>query len=91
MQKYTPEKILIEKSVLQEPMTKRVLDTLNGIPVEIISSTEKLIAEYQQKRAEGAASFTSTKKILLLAEQKGSFLKKCPGQQSRGASKKCLL
>lgn len=87
MQKYKPEKILIEESVIQEPMTKRVLDTLNGIPVEKIPSTETLIAEYQQKKADGAASFTSTKKILLLAEQKGSFLKKCPGQQSRGKSK----
>lgn len=87
MQKYKPEKILIEESVLQKPMTKRVLDTLNGIPVEIIPSTETLIAEYQQNKTDGAASFTSTKKILLLAEQKGSFLKKCPGQQSRGKSK----
>ncbi len=87
MQKYRPEKIIIEESVLQETVTLRVLDTLNGIPVEVVPSTEDLIAAYQKSKAEGASSFTSTKKILLLAEQKGSFIKKCPGQQSRGDSR----
>jgi len=87
MQKYRPERILIEESVLRETTTLRVLNTLSGIPVEIIPSTEALIAAYQNSKAEGAASFTSSKKILLLAEQKGSFIKKCPGQQSRGDSR----
>ncbi len=86
MQKYRPEKILIEASVAREPLTRRVIDSLPEIPMEVIPSTDNLIADYQKEAGGVAASFTSSKKFLLLAEQKGSFLKKCPGQQSRGES-----
>lgn len=86
MQQYKPEKILIEQSVADELMTLKVLDALPGIPVEKIDSSEYLISEFQKKSKKTVSGFTSSKKYLLLAEQKGNFLKRCPGQQSRGAS-----
>ena len=84
MQKYRPEKILIEESVADEPMTSRVLENLPGIPFETIPSTDELISKYKRETSDAASGITASKKLLLLAEQKGSFLKKCPGQQSRG-------
>jgi len=86
MQKYRPEKILIEKTVAGKALTGQVLENLAGVPVEIIPSTDDLLSEYQKHAADIPSGFTSSKKILLLAEQKGNFLKKCPGQQSRGES-----
>jgi len=87
MLKYRPEKILIEESVVDEPMTERVMAKLPGIPYEKIPSTDDLITEYKQNAAGAASGFTAAKTFLLLAEQKGNFLKKCPGQQSRGQSR----
>lgn len=86
MQEYKPRRIFIEASVANEPLAKTVRERLAGIPVEYVPSTEKLISEFQRQSGGISSGFTSSKKFLLLAEQKGNFLKKCPGQQSRGES-----
>jgi len=87
MRDYKPERIFIEESVADEDLSLQVLEKLSGIPVERVPSTEQLIAEFQQHAGGVASGFTTSKNFLLLAEQKGSFLKKCPGQQSRGESR----
>lgn len=73
--RFLPERIIIEESVKQEPLTKQILSRCKTIPVDYISSVKTLIHEFRHwKESEVAAS-----EILLLARNQGRFLEPCPG------------
>jgi len=79
MKPYRPQKLFIESSVAETPVAKNVLDSLPDVPVEIVDSAEKLLTSAKEQ----APTLTRSKKYLLLAEQKGRFLKHCPGGKGR--------
>lgn len=66
---YKPKKILIEKSVIDYPYTKEILERLPLIPYETILDSKNLNEIYSNKEAS---------QILFLRKQTGKFLKPCP-------------
>jgi spore photoproduct lyase len=83
MRPYIPNKIVVERCVLDSSITESVLKNLPEVEVEIIESVEAKLEEARM----WSPSVPRAKKSLVLAKFKGSFLKACPGQQSRGSSK----
>ncbi len=69
-----PEKIFIEKTSLNFPLTLSILRKCNQVPVEVIDDRSSLIEEI----SEAHDPLTEGKKYLLLAENKGEFIKPCP-------------
>ncbi len=71
---YFPQKVFLEEESLDYPLTQKILDKLDPVPREIIRSPQKIIRRLQDSKdwiGEG-------KKYLLLAKQKGNFVKPCP-------------
>ncbi len=79
MKPYRPRKVFIESSVLGTQVAKNVLDSLPDVPVEIIDSADTLLGSAKDQ----APTLSRAKKYLLLAENKGRFLKHCPGGKGR--------
>jgi len=72
--KYFPEKIYIEKTSTEFPLTKKILKNTGSIPVEIISDLHDLFEGmkfHKDPVGEG-------KKNLLICRQEGEFVKPCP-------------
>lgn len=67
------EKIFVERRVIKTDQTKRILDKLSGIPVEVIEDQEIIKREIRLS----ADPVGKGKRILLLTEQK-SFIRPCP-------------
>ena len=78
MKIYTPQKIYIEKAARDYPLTEKVLQYYPQIPVEEIDNSRNRIHEILQQPDPIAYG----KQFLLLAHQKGRFLKPCPGTQN---------
>jgi len=72
MQDFGFETIYIEKKCRDYPLTRNILDNTRCKNVEYIDSPSRM-----KKRDKG--SVASGKRDLLLAEQKGNFIKPCPG------------
>jgi len=71
--------ILDKPSVTGSPVTRNILDAVSGmdIPVEYVDESG---AESGAERARASADpFREGKKTLLITENNGEFLKKCPG------------
>ncbi len=68
--KYFPEKIFIDKEVIQYSLTLRILNNLSSIPYEIINNIKNFIKKF---------NISNGKKYLLITKQKGKFIKPCPG------------
>ncbi len=64
---FQPLRIYIEESVAKEPLTQRILSRLPHTPLETIADAESLWSR------------TSPSGTLLLAKQRGPFLRYCPG------------
>ena len=64
-------KIYIERSVEEEPMTKRICECYNNLPTEILDSSHQFVKDI--------CSIGESKTILIVAEQKGQWLERCPG------------
>jgi len=64
---FIPSQVYLEESVVAEPLTRRVLAHLPGVPCETIPSLDAL---WYRSLPGGA---------LLLARQRGPFLRYCPG------------
>jgi spore photoproduct lyase len=64
--RFKPQKIVIEKTVADEPLTGEILAGFKGLPVEFVDKPP----------INGAAADPS---MLVVARQKGRFVKKCPG------------
>ncbi|MBM3297122.1 MAG: hypothetical protein FJY83_05920, partial [Candidatus Aminicenantes bacterium] len=69
-----PHKVLVEESCLGEPLARRILDRLGDRPVEVVKDplrAAEIVSASPDPVSEG-------KKLLLLARQKGRFVKPCP-------------
>ena len=81
MKPYKPDRIFVEHSVRESPITQNVLERLPEIPVEHIDSTEALLKESQQWNP----TIPVAKRSLIMARHKGRFFKACPaGQMKKG-------
>lgn len=79
MEQYLPERVYIERSVEDSPITENVLSRLPCVPVERIDSTELLLEDSKRWNP----SVSRAKKTLILAHHKGQFFKPCPGSRSK--------
>jgi spore photoproduct lyase len=73
-QRFSPEKIFVEKGSLGFPLTERILNNLAHVPTEFIPRPEDLIASIQKERD----PVSQGKKLMLITRQKGEFVKPCP-------------
>ncbi|NOZ61420.1 MAG: DNA photolyase [Calditrichaeota bacterium] len=74
---YHPSKLFIEKRALKHPITNRIMERLPHLePVIITDVGEFILAEKNN-----FTDIPPQEKPLILAFQKGEFLKKCPGTQ----------
>ncbi|HEV8132607.1 MAG TPA: hypothetical protein VGQ81_15280 [Acidobacteriota bacterium] len=74
MKKYRPEKIYVDPSVADEPITRYTLERAQGAPVVYFQTHEELEALYRSD-----ATLTVGKKQLVLTRHPGKFLRGCPG------------
>jgi len=71
---YFPQKIYLEEASLDYSLTQKILDKLDRVPREVIRNPQKIVQELHDSKdwiGEG-------KKYLLIAKQKGNFVKPCP-------------
>lgn len=69
------EKIYIDRTVKDEKYTKQIVRHFPDILTEVIDDTRTLFDAINQ----AADPITAGKKVLLIENNKGAFLKKCPG------------
>lgn len=76
--RYVPGKIILENAVVCEALTRVILARFPGVPVEQVNDANEFILEYEK-------SFhtinTLVEKPLLIARQRGPFVRLCPGTQ----------
>jgi spore photoproduct lyase len=76
VEKYRPQRILVEKSVSNLPLTQTIIKRLEEIPIEYIKQVKPLPVEQVQDL------WLDSKKTLLLCKNKGYFLEPCPGTKN---------
>ncbi len=77
MQPYRPEKVVVEKGSEELPLTKRILERLSDLPVEILEDLDPVMKGLSNE----IDPFSQGKKWLWISTYRGKFLKKCPGTQ----------
>ena len=83
---YRPQKIYLERSVQDTPITRNVRKQLPSTPVELIESSQQLLEESRLWNP----TFPRAKQQLILAAHKGQFFKPCPARQTpKGARNAC--
>ena len=82
---YRPQRVWIDRQVLDSPITANVMRTLADVPTEMIDGPPPV-----PPLATQAALMTFAKKHLYLTAQKGRFIRDCPGASSHNpASQLC--
>jgi spore photoproduct lyase len=76
MQDLIIKKIYIDKKVRNKRLTKVILGRFPDIPAETFNAPSPIYNELVEKYAD---PFLEGKKVLVLSDFKGDFLKKCPG------------
>ena len=76
MERYRPQRILIEKSIRDLPLTQTVIKRLKGIPVKYINQVKPLAVERVRDL------WLDDQKTLLLCRNKGRFFELCPGTKN---------
>lgn len=71
---FLPERVFIEKDILDSLRTQKILKKLRSVPKEIISDRRTVIDVIHQ----GQDPVGEGKRFLFLARQKGRFVKPCP-------------
>jgi len=71
----TIERLFLDASCLDTPLTRRIRERLSGTPVEIVQDPKAFLEEYRQKRNDPLGE---GKRALWLTRQKGDFIKPCP-------------
>jgi len=71
---FLPERVFIERDILDSPHTRKILKKLGSVPQEVISDAQTLIDVIHQARD----AIREGKKFLLLARQRSRFVKPCP-------------
>jgi len=69
-----PEKIFIEKSSFEYPLTRSILKKLDHVPFKVIENIQALEADLKMSQDPVGKG----KHYLLLTRQKGDFVKPCP-------------
>lgn len=72
---YKPDKIFVQQTSLWDPVARRVLERLNGIPVYTVQDLDEIMTEL----GVGAPPPRSATRVLVLARHAGHFMKECPG------------
>jgi len=72
---YRPQHIVVEQSVQDNPLTRTILSRLEDVPVEWVRDPQMVLDEFHPP----GDRLTEGKKILMIARQRGRFLKPCPG------------
>ncbi|MBI4115654.1 MAG: hypothetical protein HY447_03660 [Candidatus Omnitrophica bacterium] len=67
------ERIYLDQSVEEKPLSQKILQRLEGIPVEIVKDRDRFIESMQ------SIPLTLGKRKLWLTHFKGPFVKRCPG------------
>lgn len=78
MKLYQPQKIYLEQSAKDFPLTEKICQTYADVPVEEIKNPRKIIEQVRQS----PDPINTGKQYLLLARQRGRFLKRCPGTKN---------
>ena len=76
MQGLIINKIYIDKEVKNEKLTLDIINQFSSVPTEIFSAPVPIYNELVEKHVD---PFIEGKKVLVLSNFKGDFLKKCPG------------
>jgi len=71
----TIERIFLDATCLDYPLTRRIRERLSGTPEEIVHHPKTFLEEYRQKRTDPLGD---GKRTLWLTRQKGDFIKPCP-------------
>jgi spore photoproduct lyase len=71
-------RILIDKDVVDEPLTRRVLERAGDIPIQTVAGQDELRSLVDPDHKGFAASLTGGKRILFLSRNRGHFFKPCP-------------
>jgi spore photoproduct lyase len=77
-QPYQPSKVYVEKRIVNHPVTKRILLKLSHLSPIIFNN----LAELVRSDCSLELQHNAIEKPLVLAHQKGDFLKRCPGTQN---------
>jgi spore photoproduct lyase len=80
MDSFRPEAVMVERASLESPVVRRLRATLPDVPFTILDDDAAAAAG---ERKLGADYFGTAKKRLLVAINKGAFLKKCPGSDGQ--------
>ncbi|MDY7033534.1 MAG: DNA photolyase [Thermodesulfobacteriota bacterium] len=75
MIRYTPARVIIHNAVRDSVLTGNLLENLSEVPVEYVDNPAQVIDAIKKERD----PFKIGKKTLLLTENRGKFLKSCPG------------
>jgi len=75
---YRPQRVWIDRQVLQSPITEHVRRALPDVPTMVIDGPPPLTPPSTQ-----AARMTASKQHLYLTAQQGRFVRPCPGASSR--------
>jgi spore photoproduct lyase len=72
---FTPERIFVERSVRELPLTRRLLERWPSVPRMTVDSAREAAGELSGEDDPVGAG----KRALLIAQQRGPFIKRCPG------------
>lgn len=75
MKSYKPEKVYIDHSIREKPLTKNVLRNLPDVPREFVEDPRSIIDQVTSM----SDPIGEGKKRLLITQYKGRMLKPCPG------------
>ena len=75
MVRYFPKRIVIDNRVKDSRLTQTLMEKSLGIPVEYVDDPAMVIEEMKKKKN----PLQEGKRVLLLTENRGRFLKPCPG------------
>ncbi|MBN1543591.1 hypothetical protein JW992_15725 [candidate division KSB1 bacterium] len=74
--RFIPEELIVERSVHQTELVQRVLSRFSRVPVRFVDNAEEIWLQAQK-----SSSRDTWKGKVLLARQRGPFLRLCPGTQ----------
>ena len=77
MNRYQPARIVVEASVAEAPLTRRILKRLAGTPIDVVETVSAEIGRI----ADTVDPIAVAKGVLAISRFHGPFLKKCPGTQ----------
>ncbi len=77
MKRYKPDKILVDRTVEDFPITQNILKHYYDIKYQVIDNAEKLRGEYNRSED----PITEGKKTLLITKNTKNLFRKCPGNR----------